>query len=183
MRYRTHRSVGYCSTKVTELAEVSGYCIQNQRVISVEYRMCYITHRSVGCLWHDRHRTHRSLGYLWRYDHRTHRSLLLGKPEGNYPRDKSVCTLQDLPLKYYISCKNYTSYERTFWCDAAVKPSSTPHVLHKQERTRGRAQGPPTQRHVTTTASCRSRNWPVVRASVGLSKVVRSTAVDRRKTT
>ena len=35
---------------------------------------------------------------------------------------------------------------------------------------------------MTTTACCRSRNWPVVRASVGVSDVVR-TAVDRRKTT
>ena len=33
---------------VTELTGVPGYCIQNQRVISVGYRMCYITHRSVG---------------------------------------------------------------------------------------------------------------------------------------
>ena len=88
--------------------------------------------------------------------------------------------------KYYISCQNDTSYERTFWfwCAAAVRPSSTPHVLPKQEPTRGSAQGPPTQRRVTTTASCRSRISPVVRASVGVSEVVRSTtAVDRRKTT
>ena len=39
------------------------------------------------------------------------------------------------------------------------------------------------KRHVTTTASCRSRNWQAVRASVGVSEVVRSTAVDHRKTT
>ena len=32
---------------------------------------------------------------------------------------------------------------------------------------------PPTQRHVTTTASGRSRSWPVVRASMGVSEVVR----------
>ena len=38
-----------------------------------------------------------------------------------------------------------------------------------------RAQGPPIQRHVTTTASCRSHNWPVVRASVGESEVNHST--------
>ena len=37
-----------------------------------------------------------------------------------------------------------------------------------------RAQRPPTQGHVTTTASCRSCNWPVVRASVGVSEVVRT---------
>ena len=64
-----------------------------------------------------------------------------------------------------------------------MRPSSTPHVLPKQEPTRGSAQGPPTQRQLTTTASCRSRNWPVVRASVGVSEVVRSTAVDRGITT
>ena len=64
-----------------------------------------------------------------------------------------------------------------------MRPSSTPHVLPKQEPTRGSAQGPLTQRHVTTTASCRSRNSPVVRASVGVSEVHRSTAEDRRKTT
>ena len=50
MCYRSHRSVGYCGTKVTELTEVSGYCIQNQRVIFVGYRMCYRTQRSVGYL-------------------------------------------------------------------------------------------------------------------------------------
>ena len=67
-------------------------------------------------------------------------------------------------------------------CRETMRPSSTTQVLHEQERTRGRAQGPRTQRHVTTTACCRSRNWPVVRATVGVSEVVR-TAVDRRKTT
>ena len=35
-----------------------------------------------------------------------------------------------------------------------------------------RAQGLPTQRHVTTTASCRLCNWPLVRVSVGVSKAV-----------
>ena len=64
-----------------------------------------------------------------------------------------------------------------------MRPSSTSHVLPKQEPTRSSAQGPLTQRHVTTTASCRSRNRPRVRASVGVSQVVRGTAVHRRKTT
>ena len=34
MCYRTYKSVGYCGTTVTELTEVSGYCVQNRRVIS-----------------------------------------------------------------------------------------------------------------------------------------------------
>ncbi|CAB1116733.1 unnamed protein product [Ectocarpus sp. CCAP 1310/34] len=46
MCYRTHRR--YCGTTVTEPTEVLGYCIQNKRVISVGYRVCYRTHRSVG---------------------------------------------------------------------------------------------------------------------------------------
>ena len=76
---------------------------------------------------------------------------------------------------------SYTHH--SVWCTAAVRLSSTPHVLRQQEQARGRAQGPLTQRHVTTTASCRLRERPVVRASVGVSQIVRSTAVDRRKTT
>ena len=53
-------------------------------------------------------------------------------------------------------------------------PAHRKFYINKSEQ-ECRAQGPPTQRHMTTTASCRSRNWPVVRASVGVSEVVRST--------
>ena len=58
MCYRTHRSVGYCGTTVTELTEVLGYRIQNRRVISVGYRMCYRTSQKCRLLWCNRHRTH-----------------------------------------------------------------------------------------------------------------------------
>ena len=46
--YRTHRSVGYCGTTVTELAEVQGIVYRSLRVISVGYMISYKAHRSVG---------------------------------------------------------------------------------------------------------------------------------------
>ena len=45
--------------------------------------------------------------------------------------------------KYDISCNNDTSYEGTFWCAAAARPSSTRQVLHKQERTKVQGKGAP----------------------------------------
>ena len=82
-----------------------------------------------------------------------------------------------------VSCKNDTSYERTRSGVLLPRDHRARRRFYiKQEGTRGRAQGPPAQRRVTTTASCGSRSWPVVRASVGVSQVVR-TAVDRRQTT
>ena len=65
MCYRTHRSVGYCGTTVTELTEVWGIVYRSLRVISVGYLICYRTHRSIGyVLWCNCcHRTHKSIGY------------------------------------------------------------------------------------------------------------------------
>ena len=37
----------------------------------------------------------------------------------------------------------FTSYERTFWCAVAERPSSTWQVLHKQERTSVQGTGAP----------------------------------------
>ena len=82
----------------TRTAGIVAAGTQNRRVISVGYRMCYRTHRSVG---YNCHRTHRSVGYcirisqgnlcgvpdllqnsqkcncrvLWCNCHRTHRSI------------------------------------------------------------------------------------------------------------
>ena len=131
----------------TRTAGIVAAGTQSRRVISVGYRMCYRTHRSVGycgttvtnsqkcrVLWYNCHRTHRSVGYciqisqgnlcgvpdvlqnsqkcrvLWCNCHRTHRSigycgtavteitevLCRVKTEGNYPRYRSVGTLQNL---------------------------------------------------------------------------------------
>ena len=46
--YRTHASVGYCGTTVTERTEVKGVVYRAVRVFSVGYRICYRTHRSIG---------------------------------------------------------------------------------------------------------------------------------------
>ena len=89
MCYRTHRIVGYCGITVTELTEVQGIVYRSLRVISVGYLICY--------------RTHRSIGYCGATVTELTEVLCRVKTEGNYPRYRSVGTLQNLSVK---SCTN-----------------------------------------------------------------------------
>ena len=122
--------------------------IQNRRVISVGYRICYRTHRSVGYYCGTTVRTHKSVGYciqscqgilcgvpdllqnsqkcrvLWCNCHRTHTSIghcaatvteltevVCGvTTDGNYPRYRSVGTLQNLSVDLSISTYSCSSH-------------------------------------------------------------------------
>ena len=55
----------------------------------------------------------------------------------------SLCPKISRPVHVHIDIEENTSYERTFWCAAAVRPSSTRQVLHEQKRTRVQGTGPP----------------------------------------
>ena len=116
----------------TRTAGIVAAGTQNRRVISVGYRMCYRTHRSVG---YNCHRTHRSVGYciqisqgnlcgvpdLLRNSQKCRvlwcncsigycgtavteliEVLCRVKTEGNYPRYRSVGTLQNLSVESYV---------------------------------------------------------------------------------
>ena len=68
------------------------------------YWKCYKTHRSVGyLLWCNCHRTHRSIGYCGAAVTELTEVLCRVKTEGNYPRYRSVGTLQNLSVKYFVS--------------------------------------------------------------------------------
>ena len=97
--------------------------IQNRRVISLRYRICYRTHRSVGyciqscqgifcgvpnllqnsqkcrVLWCNCHRTHRSIGYCGTAVTELTEVLCRVKTEGNYPRYRSVGPYRTYPWK------------------------------------------------------------------------------------
>ena len=53
------------STLFTRTAGNCAAGLQNKRVISVGYGMCYRTSQKCRVLWHDRHRTHRSVRVLY----------------------------------------------------------------------------------------------------------------------
>ena len=123
---RTHRSVGCCGTTVTELTEVSGIVVQrsqNSQKCRVLWYNCHRTHRSVGyciqisqgnlcgvpdvlqnsqkcrVLWCNCHRTHRRIGYCGTAVTELTEVLCRVKTEGNYPRYRSVGTLQNLSVE------------------------------------------------------------------------------------
>ena len=107
MCYRTHRSVGYCGTTVTELTDVQGIVCRSLRVISVEYLICCRTHRSCRVLWCNCHITHRSIGYCGTAVTELTDVLCRVETEGNYPRYRSVGTLQYLSVESrFVFLKN-----------------------------------------------------------------------------
>ena len=106
---------------------------------------------------------------------------MLQQPAGAATRttaDGSSCSI-GVPLASLVVLASLcpkisqASYERAFWRAAAARPSNTRQVLHKQERPRAQGTGAPNAETRDNYASCRSRNWPAVRALVGVSEVVR----------
>ena len=90
-----HRRVGYCGTTVTERTEVQGIVYRAVRVFSVGYRICYRTQKC-RVLWCNCHKTHRSIGYCGATVTELTEVVCGVTTGGNYPRYRSVGTLQNL---------------------------------------------------------------------------------------
>ena len=96
--HRTHRSVGYCiQISQGNLCGVPDLLQNSQK--------CRV-------LWCNCHRTHRSTGYCGTAVTELTKVLCRVKTEGNYPRYRSVGTLQNLSV-YFLVCRFFT-YELYF---------------------------------------------------------------------